>query len=123
MNDDNIIKFPQRKKEVQSEEDESFIETIWVNVLEDMRRAGYDFAKDPDKFFPSMVMIFESIRSLALMEKEKHHPLQDISKELFDYQSLPSDFDGIEIPDNFGEMTLDEMFEFLEKSSKENVDN
>lgn len=121
MNDGNIIKFPQRKKEAKSEEDESVIETIWVNVLEDMRRAGYDFAKDPDKFFPSMVLIFEAIRSLALMEREKDHPLQDISKELFDYQSF--DFEKLDLPENFGEMTLDEMFEFLEENSKENVDN
>jgi hypothetical protein len=117
---DNVIKFPSKKpeKEASASEEEifAFVETLWVNLLEDMRKAGYDFGKDTEKYFPSMVLVFESMRSLASIEKGIDHPLQTISEELFSFKALEDE-------DERSEMTIEELFIVIENISKETVDS
>lgn len=62
---------------------EEISEVLWNFVLGEMARAGCDFDKDLQKYYPSMVMILESIKSLHLQTNGIHHPLQDIAAESF----------------------------------------
>lgn len=62
---------------------EEISEVLWNLVLGEMARAGCDFDKDLQKYYPSMVMILESIKSLHLQTNGIHHPLQDIAAESF----------------------------------------
>lgn len=54
---------------------------LWENVLCELTRSGCDFNKDIDKYFPSMVLVFESIRSLHLLSSGVEHPLQEFAKQ------------------------------------------
>lgn len=92
---DNLIPFPsihsnppidqvsvqQRIKEYKESYSTELAEIIWENVLGEMGRAGCDFDSDMDKYFPSMVLIFEAIRSLHLQSMGEHHQLQDYAKD------------------------------------------
>ena len=50
-------------------------------VLGEMARAGCDLEEDAELYFPSMILIFESIRSLHLMTMGVDHELQDYAEE------------------------------------------
>lgn len=93
--DSNIIEFPRlfdspplspedvqekltRYKESYSTE---LAEIIWENVLGEMARAGCHFDEDINKYFPSMVLIFEAIKSLHLKTMDVDHPLQAFAQE------------------------------------------
>jgi hypothetical protein len=118
---DNVIKFPSKKTQSSNSDEEEIlliVETIWMRVLEDMRKAGYDFSADTEKYFPSMVLMFEAMRSLAMMEKDLEHPLQHISEELFGFNKYEA-----ENTKEQGEMSIDEIFSFIENISKETVDS
>ena len=41
-------------------------EIIWENVLGEMARAGCQFDEDINLYFPSMLLVFEAIKSLHL---------------------------------------------------------
>lgn len=56
-------------------------EIIWENVLHEMARANCDFDSDIDKYFPNMIMIFESIKALHLLTMGADHPLQQFARE------------------------------------------
>lgn len=93
---DNIIQFPKMKLDAppQSPQEvanklieyktnyaDEISEILWDHVLGELTRAGCDFGKNIDEFFPSMVLILESIRSLHLQVNGIDHPLQKFAKE------------------------------------------
>lgn len=56
-------------------------EIIWENVLGEMARAGCQFDEDINLYFPSMILIFESIKSLHLQTMGVEHALQEFAVE------------------------------------------
>jgi len=56
-------------------------EIIWENVLHEMARANCDFDSDINKYFPNMILIFESIKALHLQTLNVDHPLQDFAQK------------------------------------------
>ena len=95
-NESNIIEFPKIKidtppqsmEEVQEqlrEYKESYAsevaDILWQNVINELGRAGCDFEKDMESYYPSMVLILESIRSLHLQTSDIDHPLQTFAIE------------------------------------------
>jgi hypothetical protein len=93
-NKDNLIQFPsihsnppidqvsvqQRIKEYKESYSTELAEIIWENVLGEMARAGCDFDSDMEKYFPSMILIFEAIRSLHLQTMGEEHQLQPFAE-------------------------------------------
>jgi hypothetical protein len=73
-------------------------ESLWNLVLVEMVRSGCRFEQDTEKYYPSIILLLESIRSLHLQASGIHHPLQDfatqfvedeeIGKESIDIQEL-----------------------------------
>jgi len=72
-------------KETYSEE---IAEFLWRNILGELVRSGCDFTKDMERFFPSMVLVLESIKSLHLQSQGIEHELQKFAKECIDIQSF-----------------------------------
>lgn len=56
-------------------------EIIWENVLHEMARANCDFDSDIDKYFPNMILVFESIKALHLLTMDAKHPLQEFASQ------------------------------------------
>jgi hypothetical protein len=56
-------------------------EIIWENVLGEMARAGCQFDEDINLYFPSMLLVFEAIKSLHLQTMGVEHPLQEFAAE------------------------------------------
>lgn len=94
---DNIIKFPEhKKKETSFAEFEDEImsnakkdaddnaEFVWSCVLEDMVGNGYDLDRASDVMKTNSILILEAIRALHYLAKGIEHPLQEVSKELFE---------------------------------------
>lgn len=120
---DNIIEFPRlfdsppltpedvqekllRYKESYSTE---LAEIIWENVLGEMARAGCHFDEDINKYFPSMVLIFEAIKSLHLKTMDVNHPLQDFAEKnvhVFEADDQHA-VGGFKISDENDEKTVD----------------
>jgi len=103
--DDNVIQFPKGKitgdaktrEELQQqlinwkeEIAEEASEYLWRNLIGDMTRMGCDFDKNIKRYFPSMVLVLEAIRSLHLQSHGVHHPLQDFAEEFIDIEELPN---------------------------------
>jgi len=91
---DNIIQFPklgpgpsspEEVAEMLQEYKEDFAneiaEMLWNHVIGELHRAGCDFHTDMNKFFPSMMLVLESIRSLHLQSQGVSHPLQEIARQ------------------------------------------
>lgn len=100
---DNIIQFPKVKVDTppQSPEElrdklteyklsysEEISEYLWRQTLGELVRSGCDFSKDMEKYFPSMVLVLESIRSLHLQYQGVDHPLQDFAKDSLDIKEF-----------------------------------
>lgn len=93
-NKDNLIHFPkihsnppidessvsERIREYKDSYSSELAEIIWENVLGEMARAGCDFDENMDKYFPSMILIFEAIRSLHLQTMGEEHQLQPFAE-------------------------------------------
>ena len=93
-NKDNLIPFPnihsnppvdqvsvsERIREYKESYSTELAEIIWENVLGEMARAGCDFDENMDKYFPSMILIFEAIRSLHLQTMGEEHQLQSFAE-------------------------------------------
>jgi hypothetical protein len=93
-NKDNLIPFPnihsnppvdqisvsERIREYKESYSTELAEIIWENVLGEMARAGCDFDENMDKYFPSMILIFEAIRSLHLQTMGEEHQLQPFAE-------------------------------------------
>ena len=91
---DNLIQFPkihsnppineqsvsERIREYKESYSTELAEIIWENVLGEMARAGCDFDENMDKYFPSMILIFEAIRSLHLQTMGEEHQLQPFAE-------------------------------------------
>jgi hypothetical protein len=91
----NVIHFPRTDYETPNSHEEvgqkirqykesyssELSEIIWEMVLGEMARAGCDLEEDAELYFPSMILIFESIRSLHLMTMGVDHELQDFAEE------------------------------------------
>ena len=89
-NKDNLIHFPkihsnppidensvsERIREYKDSYSTELAEIIWENVLGEMARAGCEFDEDFEAYFPSMILIFEAIRSLHLQTMGEEHQLQ-----------------------------------------------
>ena len=89
-NKDNLIYFPkihsnppidessvsERIREYKDSYSSELAEIIWENVLGEMARAGCEFDENMDRYFPSMILIFEAIRSLHLQTMGEEHQLQ-----------------------------------------------
>jgi len=89
-NKDNLIHFPkihsnppidensvsERIREYKESYSTELAEIIWENVLGEMARAGCEFDSDFETYFPSMILIFEAIRSLHLQTMGEEHQLQ-----------------------------------------------
>ena len=62
---------------------EEISEVLWNLVLGELARAGCDFESNIEVYYPSMIMILESIKSLHLQTAGIYHPLQDAAAESF----------------------------------------
>lgn len=98
----NIIDFGKFKNQSDSEEDEDteeaiasdmMIERIWAGVLQDLERSGCRFSKDTRVYFPSMVLVLESIRALYMLSGGTHHALQDFARDALEEYDLEHLFD------------------------------
>lgn len=92
---DNIIQFPRINSDMNWSKEEvgtrirqykesyssELSEIIWENVLGEMARAGCNLEEDIETYFPSMILIFESIRSLHLMTMGVEHELQQFAED------------------------------------------
>jgi len=98
---DNIIKFPgPKKKEISFAEFEDKImsdakkdaddnaEFVWSCVLGDMVGNGYDLDRASGAMKTNSILILEAIRSLHYLTKGIEHPLQEVSKELFELDAI-----------------------------------
>lgn len=96
---DNIIKFPRMKLDTPPQSPEELSEKLieyktsftndvaeflWNHVLSEMVRSGCNFEKDTEEYYPSIILLLESIRSLHLQANGIHHPLQDFAKEFLE---------------------------------------
>jgi len=89
--DNNIIQFPGFKPPASPDEiadrlveykksySDEIAEILWQNLLGELTRSGCDLNKDIDKYYPHMLLILESIRSLHLLTNGIHHALQDFA--------------------------------------------
>ncbi len=96
MSDDNVIEFPKFKTdgppqsraevddkvmEYKLSYSEEISEFLWRQCIAELSRSGCDLSKDMEKYFPSMILILEAIRSLHLQTQDVDHPLQDFAKD------------------------------------------
>ena len=94
---DNIIKFPGRIEEETSfvefedeimtdakKEADDDAEFVWACVLMDMNNSGYNLDRASEEMKTGSILILEAIRSLHYLTKGIEHPLQEVSKELFE---------------------------------------
>lgn len=100
---DNVIQFPkirldaapQSPQEIEEKlleykrsYSDEIADILWQNVLGEMARSGCDFSKDLDGYFPSMILILESIRSLHLQTSGVEHPLQKFARETITLEQI-----------------------------------
>lgn len=96
----DFIKFKERLSHEEEEDQDSeymrevdyIVERIWAKVLEDLVRSGCDFNKDIPTYFPSMLLILESIRSLYLQSQDIEHSLQEFAADALDASELAEVF-------------------------------
>lgn len=116
MSKDNIISFPKDKlltppqnareladsvKEFKLGHADQISEALWQYVLTEMIRSGVVFEQDTMKYFPAMVLILESIKSLHLLTNGIHHPLQDFAKDSIDIEEFEEELkDVVDISDD-----------------------
>lgn len=102
--DNNILQFPKMDYKAtgpQSPEElaemladykkdyaDEIAEMLWNHVLGELTRAGCNFDKDIERYFPSMVLILEAIRSLHLQSQGLEHPLQKFAATSLDMSDL-----------------------------------
>jgi hypothetical protein len=63
-------------------------ESLWNLVLVEMVRSGCRFEEDTETFYPSIILLLESIRSLHLQASGIHHPLQDFAEEFIENEEI-----------------------------------
>lgn len=78
---------------------EEVSEFLWRHVLGELARVGCNFDKNIEVYFPSMVLVLESIRSLHLEANGIHHPLQDMAKDVIDVEEFVKSEKVVDISD------------------------
>lgn len=63
-------------------------ESLWNLVLVEMVRSGCRFEQDTEKFYPSIILLLEAIRSLHLQASGIRHPLQDFAEEFIESEEV-----------------------------------
>jgi len=104
----NVITFPKMKldappqspeelAEKLSEYKKSFADDIseflWNHVLSEMVRSGCRFDAEAEEYYPSIILMLESIRSLYLHSQGIEHPLQEFAQDFIDLDSEQDDED------------------------------
>lgn len=99
----NIIKFPKTRLGAppQSPEElaekleeyrrgfsDDVAEQLWNIVIIEMVRSGCRFEEQPDKYYPSIILLLESIKSLHLQAHGIDHPLQELAKDFIEEEEL-----------------------------------
>jgi hypothetical protein len=99
-NNDNIINFPKNKltsiNTIQTQEDliqqisdyktkfaDEISEILSNLVFGELARSGVDFENNIDEYFPSIVLVTESILALHLRSSGIFHPLQEFADDVF----------------------------------------
>lgn len=127
---DNVVQFPKPKSK-DDDDDDKLIEVVWVNALEQLRHGGCDLSDDVNKYYPAMALLYESIAALYMLSQNKSHPLQNFASEAMELvdEMSESEFESQSNEEivylDSEEMTVDQMFETIEKErseSKETVD-
>lgn len=67
---------------------EDISESLWNLVLMEMVRSGCRFDENLQDYYPSMVLIYESIKSLHLKASGIEHPLQEFADDNFSTESI-----------------------------------
>jgi len=108
MDKDNVITFPKLKlnsppqsarelaeqiEEFKIGHSDQIAEVIWQYVLAEIVRSGATFDKDTMHYFPSMVLVLESIRSLLLLTNGIDHELQKFANESIDIEQFGEEMD------------------------------
>ncbi len=70
---------------------EQVSEVIWQTVLTELIRSGCNFSEDPDEFFPALVLILETIKSLHLQTQGIEHPLQQFARDAINIEDFQVD--------------------------------
>jgi hypothetical protein len=97
----NIIDFAKFKFKFSEEDDDIeeasesdlIVERIWAGVLQDLERSGCRFSHDTRLYFPAMVLVLESIRSLYLLANDMEHGLQEFARDALEQYELEHLFD------------------------------
>lgn len=99
----NVIDFAKFKNKIDSLEEEEnieevalsdmMIERIWAEVLQDLERSGCRFSRDTRLYFPSMILVLESIRSLYMLANGMEHGLQEFARDALEEYDLEHLFD------------------------------
>lgn len=99
---DNVIEFPKIRVDSPAESPEELqrriveykeeyaneiAEFIWRQAIGELSRAGCDFT-DMKKYFPSMMLVLESIRSLHLQTQGIEHNLQQFAEDAITIEDL-----------------------------------
>lgn len=71
-------------------------ESLWNLVLIQMVRSGCRFEQDTEKYYPSIILLLEAIRSLHLQANEIYHPLQDFANEFVEDEEIDKEMVDIE---------------------------
>lgn len=91
----DFIKFKEKLEEQESLGEKDYIhysdevvEEIWSIVLQELVEEGCDFNSDRLKYFPTMILILESIRALYLQANGEEHSLQEFAAEALEEYDL-----------------------------------
>jgi hypothetical protein len=98
----NIIDFEKFRSKFTEEETDDIeevsevdliVERIWAGVLQDLERTGCRFSRDTKLYFPSMILVLESIRALYLLANDEHHGLQEFAQDALSEYELDHIFE------------------------------
>lgn len=98
----NVVEFPKRfankntsiddeldeliEEETKRRLSDQFAEKHWARLLKQFILSGSDI--DGEDFFPSAILVLESIRSLHLQSQGLHHPLQDFARDSINIEDI-----------------------------------
>jgi len=89
----------EKLKEYRVSFSEDVAEQLWNMVLIEMVRSGCRFDTNPEEYYPSIILVLESIKSLHLHAHGIEHPLQEMAKELIE-EDEDLDEELVDIPEN-----------------------
>jgi hypothetical protein len=85
MTESNIINFPSMKKTEDAEFEfaTEYSKAVLSNLLDTLRRMGYDIKENEENLLPMSMFVFEAIRAFYLKGSGVEHPMHEIAEELF----------------------------------------